>query len=287
MAAMHSDDLTGSDRATANRQPYRPPMGLPLERQGRFGAAISLILHALVALLLVAPALISGAQVDLPGGAGGPGPAGGGGGGRRGTGGDRVQERLRYLRVAEPAPMPVAAEVVTLPPPVPKPPEAKPPEPVPEPVPQPEVVAPQATETPDTTTSASATTGEGGGTGADGTSGTGPGSGGGEGSGVGPGRGAGVGPGTGGGEGEIFPPRTAVIFIPPVPVPDRIKPYHVVAVFDVDSTGRVLSFTFNESADRDYNRKLRAVLAELRWRPAVRRDGTPVRANAPFEYTIY
>jgi hypothetical protein len=285
MAAMDSDELIGSAGATPHRQPYRPPVGLPLEQQGRLGAAISLVLHALIALLLVAPALISGAQVELPGGAGGPGPVGGGGGGRRGTGGDRVQERLRYLRVSQPVPKPAAAEVVE--PPVLEEPEPKPPEPIPEPVPPAEPVAPQPTTQSDTMASASVTTGQGGGSGDDGTSGSGPGSGGGVGSGVGTGRGAGVGPGTGGGDSEIHPPRTAVIFIPPVPVPDRIRPYRVVAVFDVDSTGRVLSFTFNESADRDYNRKLRAVLSELRWRPAVRRDGTPVRAKAPFEYTIY
>ena len=282
---MDIHDRTSLDEQGQQRPAYRPPVGLPLERQGRFGAAVSLLLHALVALLLVAPALISGAQVELPGGAGGPGPAGGGGGGRRGTGSDRVQERLRYLRVAPPMPAPQPAPPVVTPRPEPLP---KAPEPKPDPVPQPEPVSPTA-DVADTaaSTEAAPTEGEGGGTGDDGTSGTGPGSGGGQGSGIGTGRGAGVGPGTGGGDGEIFPPRTAVIFIPPVPVPDRIKPYHVVAIFDVDSTGRVLSFSFNESPDRDYNKKLRSVLAELRWRPAVRRDGTPIRAKAPFEYTIY
>jgi hypothetical protein len=106
------------------------------------------------------------------------------------------------------------------------------------------------------------------------------------GSGIGTGRGSGVGPGTGGGAGNIHGPAAIQVFIPPLPAPDRIRPYHIVAKFDVDEKGRVLNFTFNESKDRDYNRKLRALLAEVRFRPATTLDGVPIRAPAVITFDI-
>lgn len=63
----------------------------------------------------------------------------------------------------------------------------------------------------------------------------------------------------------------------PVPVPSKVRPYTLVAVFEVDETGRARLLQFNESKDSGYNKKLRAMLAEIRFRPAVTADGTPVR----------
>lgn len=263
------------------RATYRPPQGLPLERQGSGGAVISVLVHTLALLLLLSPALIS-VRSDLPlsSGAGGDGPSGGGGGGRRGTGGvEFAREQLKFMQVA---PQPeVVAPVIE--------------QPVPEPelpVPQPEPVVPvvevhtTAADSAPQAVDVAATPGTGGGTGNDGTTGDGPGSGGGVGSGIGTGRGSGVGPGTGGGSDQIHPPMPVQFFLPPLPAPDRIKPYRIVAVFDVDERGNVLSFEFNESRDRNYNRRLREVLGELRFRPAVTPDGRPVRARAVVSYEL-
>ena len=155
-----------------------------------------------------------------------------------------------------------------------EPPKPKPPEPVP---PTPEVKPePAATATVDP----SKVTGVGGGSGNDGTAGSGPGSGGGVGSGNGTGRGSGNGPGTGGGNAEIFPPTVVALTILPIPVPSKVRPYTLVATFDVDTLGNATLLGFNPSKDGGYNRRIKEMLSEIRFRPAVRADGRPVRDTA-------
>jgi hypothetical protein len=100
------------------------------------------------------------------------------------------------------------------------------------------------------------------------------------GSGIGTGRGSGIGPGTGGGDGTIFPPTVTNLAILPIPVPARVRPYRLVAQFDVDERGNARLIGFNPSRDRAYNNKIREMLAEVRFRPATRADGTPVRDTA-------
>jgi hypothetical protein len=51
----------------------------------------------------------------------------------------------------------------------------------------------------------------------------------------------------------------------------------VIAQFDVDETGRVLSFKFTPTPDGGYNRKLNDVLRTYRFRPGTKPDGTPIR----------
>jgi len=63
----------------------------------------------------------------------------------------------------------------------------------------------------------------------------------------------------------------------PLPVPSKVRPYTMVAVFEVDERGQARLLTFNETKDSGYNKKVRAMLEEIRFRPAVRADGTPVR----------
>ncbi len=70
------------------------------------------------------------------------------------------------------------------------------------------------------------------------------------------------------------------MFIPPLPVPSSVRGFHVIAEFDVDERGRVLSMTFTETADRGYNRRLAEVLRSFRFRPGTRVDGTPIRMKA-------
>ncbi len=129
-----------------------------------------------------------------------------------------------------------------------------------------------------------ATPGSGGGTGTDGSGGNGPGSGGGVGSGVGTGRGSGIGPGTGGGNERIFPPQAINVPIMPMPVPARVRPYRMVAHFDVDERGNARLIGFNPSRDRAYNNRLREALSEVRFKPATRLDGTPVRDTAQIRF---
>ena len=267
---------------------YRPPVGVPArgEERRRPAAAVSVAVHLLLGLLVVAPFAAAGVVAPMGQGAGGPGPAGGGGGGRGGTGGVRrpANERLRYIQVA-PEPPVARPSAVT-----PAPQRVEPPTPVemPRPVPPPQPEAkPDTTPTVATATAdVAAASGSGGGTGADGTAGNGPGSGGGAGTGVGTGRGSGVGPGTGGGVQQNHPPLPIEMFLPPMPVPDRLRGFRLVAEFDVDETGRILSLTFTETRDGAYNRRLRDVLRSIRFRPGSRPDGTPVRMKAQIEYIL-
>lgn len=251
-----------------------PALGMPRAREDRrAGALLSLALHLLVVLLLVTPFAVHHAIVERAQGAGGAGPAGGGGGGHGGTGGVLESERLQYIEVA-PAPPPAATPV-------------QPAQPVPpSPVPPPQPVKVDETPNVDTKVDVSAAvkvpavslvSGVGGGTGRDGTNGSGPGTGGGVGTGIGTGRGSGLGPGTGGGNQENYPPTLQEMPIPPLPVPDKAHGAHVIAEFDVDSTGRVLSYDFSRTKDGGYNKKLEDVFRHYRFTPGTTPDGKPLR----------
>jgi hypothetical protein len=158
-------------------------------------------------------------------------------------------------------------------------PKVEPPKPKPlEPVPPTPELKPAAPATANTDPSKVA--GVGGGSGNDGTAGSGPGTGGGVGSGNGTGRGSGNGPGTGGGNAEIFPPTVVALTILPIPVPSKVRPYTLVAYFDVDTLGNATLLSFNPSKDGGYNKRIREMLSEIRFRPAVRADGRPVRDTA-------
>jgi protein TonB len=220
-----------------------------------------LLIHAVILFLILAPIVGSSNFTHDPVlGGGGPGPAGGGGGGMNGSG--SREEHLEFVRVrSDPTVMP-KPKPLTVPP-------VKPPDPAPK-VESPVVPTPPVT-------SAVTTTSTGESSGSTGTTGAGPGTGGGVGSGVGTGRGSSVGPGTGGGPGKDYPPTLRDLFIPPLPAPDRIKPYHLIAWFDVDEKGNARLISFNPSKDGGYNRRLDEVLRSLRFRPGVHADGTPMR----------
>jgi hypothetical protein len=260
---------------------------LPVQREDRRGWGLfSALLHALIIALLMAPvALHTGDVIERPQGAGGPGPAGGGGGGKRGTGG--ILERVKFVAVVPPQPEPVVKQVVT-PPPVVVPPTPKPVVPPPEVVKQPDPIpevkpAEMKAEAPKTEATAP-TPGTGGGSGRDGSAGNGPGSGGGVGSGIGTGRGSGIGPGTGGGSQVNYPPTPTELFIPPLPMPDRVRGFHLIAEYDVDETGKVVDFKFTPTRDGGYNRRLEEVLKSFKFRPGTKPDGTPIRMKAQIVY---
>ncbi len=274
MTVTNLDSLSESD-AVFPKRPLRPLHGIPeAEKRGRTGWLLSGLFHGLILLGLLLPPLVGRLLEEQDtGGAGGASDAGGGGGGSGGTGGI-TPERINYIDVAPPA----SAVPTTVPPPIPVPTPTPVPTPPPEPVPEPQAAQTQVPPPVSGTTIPSA--GSGGGSGTDGSNGNGPGSGGGVGSGVGTGRGSGVGPGTGGGGNQIFPPVVTNLAILPIPVPSRVRPYRLVAQFDVDERGNARLIGFNPSRDRGYNNKIREMLAEVRFRPATRADGTPVRDTA-------
>ena len=112
-------------------------------------------------------------------------------------------------------------------------------------------------------------------------------SGGGVGSGIGTGRGSSIGPGTGGGAAVNYDPQPEVVFIPPTPAPSGARGSHIVAEFDVDSTGKVLTFSFTPTRDRGYNRQLDELLSKIRFRPGTRPDGTPIRMKGQLVFDVY
>jgi hypothetical protein len=59
----------------------------------------------------------------------------------------------------------------------------------------------------------------------------------------------------------------------------------MLAYFDVDTNGVAKLLGFNPSKDDGYNRRIREMLLEIRFRPAVRVDGRPVRDTAKITYT--
>jgi hypothetical protein len=74
---------------------------------------------------------------------------------------------------------------------------------------------------------------------------------------------------------EIFPPTVIALTILPIPVPSKVRPYTLTAYFDVDTLGNATLLSFNPSKDGGYNRRIKEMLAEIRFRPAVRADGRP------------
>lgn len=203
-------------------------------------------------------------NIETPQGAGGSGPVGGGGGGAKG-----IEEHINYISTSPAATVPKLPEPVITPPVIP---------PLqPKPVVTPTVPQPSANNT-----SANSQSGVSNGSGLG--SGAGPGSGGGVGSGIGTGKGTGNGPGTGGGNATSYPPTPVQFFLPPLPAPSKIKPYRLIAWFEVDEKGNSKLLDFNPSKDKDYNRRLRDVLNALKFRPGVDVNGKPVKDTVNVEY---
>lgn len=261
----------------AGRVPFRLATTIPVPAEVRksrkVGLALSIAIHSLIFALLLLPVLLSPTgRAIISGGAGGAGPAGGGGGGFG------IREALRYIRVAPDPPASAPAPAPTPVPPVTPPVQQEVPPPTPQPVqPTPDETPPAHAGSADSGAAESAA-GSGG-------PGAGPGTGGGVGSGVGTGTGSAEGPGTGGGTGEDYPPQPLEVFLPPSPIPSRIRrPYTLVVTFDVDSVGKVLSVEFPGTPDRGYNKRLREIFSRMRFRPAVSPEGRPLRRAVTLTY---
>jgi protein TonB len=281
----HDEPNRSAASVAARRRPRSlPATGLPAKREDRRGwGVLSLLLHLLLLAFITADvATHTGDVTERPQGAGGLGPAGGGGGGKSGTGG--VKERVNYIHVA-PVPAPAVTAAVVPPPVIPPQPQAviPPPQAIAPPQPTPEA-KPEAKVEAAKVEAVAPNPGTGGGSGRDGSAGNGPGSGGGVGSGVGTGRGSGVGPGTGGGGQTDYPPTPTELFIPPLPMPAKVRGFHLVAEYDVDEKGNVVGFVFTPTRDGGYNKRLEDVLKSFKFRPGTKPDGTPIRMKAQIIY---
>jgi hypothetical protein len=58
----------------------------------------------------------------------------------------------------------------------------------------------------------------------------------------------------------------------------------LTAWFDVDSTGKATLLRFTPSPDNDYNKRLKTVLLALKFRPAVRANGMPIRDTVDIQF---
>ena len=58
----------------------------------------------------------------------------------------------------------------------------------------------------------------------------------------------------------------------------------MIAWFDVDTTGKATLLRFTPSSDKDYNKKLRETLLALKFRPAVRSNGVPIRDTVDVQF---
>ena len=74
------------------------------------------------------------------------------------------------------------------------------------------------------------------------------------------------------------------MFIPPLPFPDKVRGFHLVGEYDVDTSGKILEWHFTPTRDGGYNRRLEEVLKNTKFRPGTKPDGTPVRMKAQIIY---
>ena len=259
---------------------YRPPVGIPRRKQTRWqGWLLSLLAHLFLLLLLLRPARDSGIDYGHRDGSGGSGPSGGGGGRGPGTGGDGGEVMLHFVQIAPQSnTAPAVVQVLSM---LPRP-AVPPPVPVPKVV-IPNIAAPTPAPAPPAGATSSPSSGAGTGTGKVAGAGAGTGTGGGVGSGEGTGNGSGVGQGTGGGVAKNHPPTLKQFVLPPLPTPSSVRGFKLTAWFDVDSTGKATLLRFTPTPDHDYNNRIRETLLALRFRPAVRVNGSALRDTVDIE----
>jgi len=82
---------------------------------------------------------------------------------------------------------------------------------------------------------------------------------------------------------RTYPPTVRDLFIPPMPVPERIKGVKLTAYFDVDEKGNATLLSYTSLPDSAYSKRVSDVLRTMRFRPGVHPDGTPKRDTASVE----
>lgn len=86
------------------------------------------------------------------------------------------------------------------------------------------------------------------------------------------------------GEHATYPPSPSELFIPPLPVPDNVRGFRLVAEYDVAPSGEAKLTGMSRSPNARYNARLQAELLKLRFRPGTTANGTPARAIARVIY---
>jgi hypothetical protein len=81
-----------------------------------------------------------------------------------------------------------------------------------------------------------------------------------------------------------YPPTPTELFIPPLPMPDRVRGFHLVAEYEIDETGKVVDFKFTPTPDAGYNKRLEELLKSFKFRPGTTPDGKPVRMKNSIVY---
>jgi hypothetical protein len=208
---------------------------------------MSVAVHVLVALLLLIPAvaalIVHVSTVSR-----------GGGSVMRGF----IHERLHYVASPPASSAPVSAPVQPVPRPAPvvRPPEPKPPPP------------PTSAVPVHDSSAVAQVPGDGAGHDEGGA---------GRGAGVGTGTGNGTGPGTGGQPiAKKIHAATDVMTVATIDPPLRPRPFHLHAVFAVDTRGNAKLLTVNKADDGEFNRTMHDRLMETHFKPATLPDGTPV-----------
>jgi hypothetical protein len=83
--------------------------------------------------------------------------------------------------------------------------------------------------------------------------------------------------------GTVYPPTPTELFVPPLPIPDNVRGFRLIAEFEVTHCQATL-IAMSRSANARYNERLQSALLRLHFRPATTWDGKPVRAKARIEY---
>jgi hypothetical protein len=78
--------------------------------------------------------------------------------------------------------------------------------------------------------------------------------------------------------GSIYPPAPIALFVPPLPIPNNVRGFRLVAEFEVSSCGATL-VGMSRTPNAKYNRLLQESLRGMVFRPGVGKDGKPVRAR--------
>ncbi len=246
---------------------------------------MSLLAHAvLLALALWAGSAAGGGPLftDLGAGTGDAADEAGGGGG-----GSSGEEQVTYFEVPAPPPPPAPAvepdpSELLFPEMPPVAADTVPFLPAETPVAGPSDAAPSRVLGDVAGAGAPPGTGSGGGIGSGTGTGVGPGSGSGTGGGAGSGTGSGVGAGEG--TGRIAPPVPEVVLLPPQP-PRGLRGRSLTVRLTIDAEGMVRGVEL-DSGDRGYDRSLRRVAMDWRFRPARDPANRPVAGEYDAVFTF-
>ena len=85
---------------------------------------------------------------------------------------------------------------------------------------------------------------------------------------------------------SMHAPTLTALFLPPLPLPPRVHGLQIIAEFDVDTSGKVLSFKFTPTPDAQYNRRLEKAMKAIRFRPGTTMGGVPIRATARLTFIL-